>query len=41
LRHEIIFPKLADYIRAHYTQVGEVQGVRIYVRNDRLPVVHR
>jgi hypothetical protein len=40
LRHEIIFPELADYVRAHYTQIGEVQSVRIYVRNDRLIATH-
>jgi hypothetical protein len=40
LRHEIIFPELADYVRAHYTQIGEMQSVRIYVRNDRLIATH-
>jgi hypothetical protein len=33
---EAIFPELAAYLRAHYSQVAELQGSRIYVRKDRL-----
>ncbi len=33
--HEI-FPELAALIARHYTQVNDIEGVRIYVRNDRL-----
>jgi hypothetical protein len=40
LRFETVFPKLADYIRTRYTQVDEVQSVRIYVRNDRLKTTY-
>jgi hypothetical protein len=36
LAHDAIFPELAAYIRAHYTLVADLQGSRIYVRNDRL-----
>jgi hypothetical protein len=36
LGHEANFPELGAYIRAQYTQVAEVRGCRIYVRNDRL-----
>ena len=39
--HDAIFPELAAYIRAHYTLVSELQGSRIYVRNDRLPASPR
>jgi hypothetical protein len=38
LAHDAIFPQLAAYIRAEYTQVADVQGSRIYVRNDRLAI---
>ncbi len=41
LRHEVIFPELARYISAHYEQIGELQGVQIFVRNDRLAVTAR
>ena len=37
LAHDARFPALATYIRAHYTQVAEIKGCRIYARNDRLP----
>jgi hypothetical protein len=36
LAHDAIFPELAAYIRAYYTQVANLEGRRIYVRNDRL-----
>jgi hypothetical protein len=39
--HDAIFPELAAYIRAHYTLVSDLQGSRIYVRNDRLPAAPR
>ncbi len=41
LAHDAIFPELAAYIRAHYTQVADLHGSRIYVRNDRLPAAPR
>ena len=37
LAHDARFPALAAYIRAHYPQVAEIKGCRIYARNDRLP----
>jgi hypothetical protein len=36
LAHDAIFPELAAYIRTYYTQVADLHGSRIYVRNDRL-----
>jgi hypothetical protein len=36
LAHDAVFPELAAYIRAYYTQVADLHGCRIYVRNDRL-----
>jgi hypothetical protein len=41
LAHDANFPELAAYIRAHYTQVAEIKGCRIYARNDRLPAAPR
>jgi hypothetical protein len=38
--HDILFPDLADYIRRRYTQVADLAGCRVYVRNDRLPAAH-
>ena len=35
LAHES-FPPLRDWVRTHYTQVAELDGTRLYVRNDRL-----
>ncbi|HVU34247.1 MAG TPA: hypothetical protein VHE61_12490 [Opitutaceae bacterium] len=32
------FPALGDYVAAHYRFVSEVDGCRIYVRADRLPL---
>jgi hypothetical protein len=37
IAHETNFPELGAYIRAHYTQVADEKGCRVYVRNDRLP----
>ena len=39
--HDAVFPELAAYIRTHYTQVADLEGSRIYVRNDRLPAPPR
>ena len=32
-----IFPELAAYVAAHYHEVANLQGYRIYVRNQRAP----
>jgi len=37
IAHDAIFPELAAFVRARYTLVTEVAGVRIFVRKDRLP----
>jgi hypothetical protein len=37
LAHDASFPELAAYVRANYTQVGNPEGCRVYVRNDRVP----
>ncbi len=34
--HEI-FPLLRDWVGINYRSVGEIDGVRLYVRLDRLP----
>jgi len=34
--HEI-YPLLRDWVRAHYEYIGVLDGVRLYVRRDRLP----
>ncbi len=31
------FPPLRQWVQAHYTQVADLDGTRLYVRNDRLP----
>ncbi len=41
LAHDRNFPELAALIRTNYTQVDEISGSRIYVRNDRLAAVPR
>jgi hypothetical protein len=38
--HEI-FPPLRDWVRIHYTFFVELDGARIYVRNDRLAAARR
>ena len=35
------FPPLRDWVRAHYTQVADLDGTRLYVRNDRLAAALR
>jgi hypothetical protein len=30
------FPPLRDWVRGHYTQIADLDGTRLYVRNDRL-----
>jgi len=30
------FPPLRDWVRDHYTQIADLDGTRLYVRNDRL-----
>jgi hypothetical protein len=32
------FPPLREWIATHYTQIADLDGTRLYVRNDRLPV---
>ena len=41
LRHDNIFPELAEYMQTHYTEVAEIQGTRIYARNDRAGTPHQ
>lgn len=38
--HEI-FPALRAWVQAHYTQVADLDGTRLYVRNDRLAAGQR
>jgi hypothetical protein len=35
LAHES-FPPLREWVRTHYTQIADLDGTRLYVRNDRL-----
>ncbi len=39
LAHEC-FPPLRDAVRTRYTLVANLDGTRLYVRNDRLPATH-
>ncbi len=39
LRHDEIFPALATYVRTRYSKVADLDGVQIFVRNDRLRLV--
>ena len=35
------FPPLREWVRARYTQVADLDGTRLYVRNDRLAAANR
>ncbi len=36
-----IYPLLREWVRIHYSYVGEVDGVRLYARLDRVPAARR